>query len=172
MTMASVPTIKSFFRIDKIYFWCFIVIMGLALALRLTGLGKSIWLDEYITLKIISGRDLITQMKVLDIEPPLYFFLLKLWSSMGMKSDYLRLFSVVISLGTLTMLMLWLKLYSRLASLLTGLLFATLPISLRFSQELRSYPLLLLGTAVSFFFASQIVYIKKPSEIYPSREKG
>jgi len=30
--------------------------MGLGLALRLTGLGKSIWLDEYITIKIISAR--------------------------------------------------------------------------------------------------------------------
>ena len=92
--------------------------MGLGLALRLTGLGKSIWLDEYITIKIISGQNLITQLKALDIEPPLYFALLKGWSSLGMQSDYLRLLSVVFSVATLAIFMLWLKLYSRLASLL------------------------------------------------------
>jgi hypothetical protein len=155
-TMLPILSRKSPFSILSWYPLGFLLVLGLGLALRLTGLEKSIWLDEYITIKIISSQNLVAQLKYLDLEPPLYFMLLKAWSSLGMESDKLRLLSVLLSLGTLVVVMEWLKMYSRLASLLGGLLFATLPVILRFSQELRSYPLLLLGTAISFYFASRV----------------
>ena len=171
--MTSASSSKPSFRYEALYPWGFFLIMGLGLGLRLAGLGRSIWMDEYFTIRIISSRDMIAQLIIINFEPPLYFMLLKLWSSIGTQVAFLRFFSVILSLGTLTMLMLWMKYYSRLASLLAGFLFASLPFVVRYSQELRPYQLLLLGTAASFYFASHIVNSppKNPSGINIPKDK-
>ena len=53
-------------------------------------------------------------------------------------------------------MMLWIKQYSHPASLLAGLLVATMPIMLRYSQELRGYPLLLFATVCAYYFTSRL----------------
>lgn len=171
--MKSASSSKPSFRYEALYPWGFLLIMGLGLGLRLAGLGRSIWMDEYFTIRIISSRDMIAQLIIINFEPPLYFVLLKLWSNIGTQVAFLRVFSVILSLGTLTMLMLWMKYYSRLASLLAGFLFASLPFVVRYSQELRPYQLLLLGTAASFYFASHVVNSpsKNPSGINIPKDK-
>lgn len=155
--MPSLTALTSFFSTKKAYVLAFVAIVGFGLGFRLLGLEKSIWLDEYITIKIISGQSVITQLKTLDVEPPLYFWLLKGWSSLGTNSAVLRLLSVLLGTCALVTIMLWMKLYSPMAGLLAGLLFATLPMTLRYSQELRAYPLVLFGTALSFLFASRLI---------------
>ncbi len=131
-------------------------IMAGAIFLRLMGLKKGIWLDEYATLRILSAPDFLQALRLHD-HPSLYYVLLKLWSKMGGSIVYLRIFSVLCGIGTVVVLMAWIRQYSRLASLLAGIYAATLPLMLRYSQEIVDYPLFLLATALSFFFTSQIL---------------
>jgi len=139
-----------------VYPYLSIGIFLIGVALRLIGLDKGIWLDEYYSLKIIFSKDMFATFGLYDNQPPLYLILLRLWATLGTNEETLRVLSVVLGSGTVIVVMLWLKRYSDLASLVSGLICATMPIILHYSQELRSYPLFLFSTALSFFFASRI----------------
>jgi hypothetical protein len=134
-------------------------VTALALVLRCAGLGRPLWLDEQFTLGCIEAPGLAgTWSRVVDdIHPPLYFFLLKAWSTASMATPFLRLTSVFAGAATVAVVVLWLRRESRVAALLAGLFFATNPFQLRYGVELRGYALLTLATAVSFFFASRML---------------
>ncbi|MFN8484091.1 MAG: glycosyltransferase family 39 protein [Anaerolineae bacterium] len=134
-------------------FW---VIFGLGAALRLIGLHKGIWLDEYTSLMLARHEPFLAAIR-LDDHPPLYYVLLRLVLSAADSEPAARLLSVVFGVLTLFTLMVWVRRYSLTAGILAGLIGATAPILLRFSQELRSYPILLLATALAFYFAMAIV---------------
>ncbi len=125
------------------------------LVLRLLGLNKGIWLDEYSSLELITRPNFLQALRLYD-HPPLYFILLKLWSHLNSSEPFLRLLSLIFGLATMAVVMKWLKYYTDTASLLAGLGCATMPIMLAYSQEIRNYALLLLGTALSFYFASRL----------------
>lgn len=143
---------------------CALAILALALALRLMGLTKGIWLDEYATLQIILQKDLAKAIQGMraDNHPPLYFLLLWAWSHISARDAFLRLPAVVFGFTAVLVTMAWGKFYSRLGGLLAGLLCATLPVMLFYSQEIRHYSLLVLATALAFFFASFI--LKEPGK--------
>lgn len=151
-------------EMENVYFWdrrriyllLSICIVVAGLGLRLLGLNKGIWLDEYSSLSLIFNDHFLGALRQYD-HPPLYFVLLKIWSSVSINEKFLRLLSVFFGVSTLAVTMRWLWRYDWLASVLVGLVCATLPILLRYSQEIRDYPLLLLATAAAFFFATQIV---------------
>lgn len=152
-------------KINQIYPYAFAAILIGALILRLLGLDKGIWLDEYFSLRwneIDNLGNLIIKLRDYD-KPPLYFTLLYLWTRISENEQFCRLFSIVFDIGTIVILMKWIKQYSALGSILGGLYFSTLPIILRYSQEIRPYSLLILATALAFFFASRIV--AKPEKI-------
>jgi uncharacterized membrane protein len=132
-------------------------ILCLALALRLIGLDKGIWLDEYATLQIIFQESSAKTIQAVqaDNHPPLYFILLRTWSQFGTGTSFLRLPSALFGVGTVAVVMVWIKRYSRLGSLLAGLLCATLPLLLFHSQEIRHYTLLTFLTALSLYFAAR-----------------
>ncbi|MFH1397243.1 MAG: glycosyltransferase family 39 protein [Candidatus Omnitrophota bacterium] len=140
----------------SIYQWLSVGIVGFAFAIRLFGLNKGIWFDEYDSMRVAFINSHFNVLRHYD-HPPLYFILLKLWSLISVKEEFLRLLSVLFGTGTVYVIMKWVKQYSRLGSLLSGLYCATLPIMLRYSQEIRDYPLFLLLTALSFLFASYII---------------
>jgi hypothetical protein len=146
---------KHFHPRFSIYFFLSAGIVSGAFILRLMGLGKGIWLDEYLTLKILSSRDFLQALRLHD-HPFLYYICLKLWSWINNSDVFLRLFSVFCGTGTVIVLMAWIKQYSRVASLLVGLYGATLPMMLRYSQEIVDYPLFLLAVALSFFYTARI----------------
>src|SRR5512145_896422 len=103
-------------------------ILSLALALRLIGLGKGIWLDEYATLQIILQDSFAKTIQAVqtDNHPPLYFILLRIWSQIDTSAGFLRLPGAFFGVGTVAVVMIWIRRYSRLGSLLAGLLTATL----------------------------------------------
>lgn len=138
------------------YKFVFLGIFFLGLGIRLIGLEKGIWLDEYTSLSVIFSENFVEALRVYD-HPPLYFVLLKAWSQMGNDEWFLRLPSVVFGIGTVAIVIMWTKQYSALAGALSGLCCATMPIMLRYSQEIRGYSLLLLTTSLCFFFASRLV---------------
>jgi hypothetical protein len=141
---------------EHLYRWGAIAILCFGVYLRLLGLQKGVWLDEAYTLERITGQDFLLQLRLSD-HPPLYYVLLKLWSQVNSSQTFLRLLSVFFGAGVIVVVMKWLKPYSSSGSLLAGLYCATLPLMLRYSQELKGYPLLLLATALSFYFASRLV---------------
>ncbi|MDJ0533144.1 MAG: glycosyltransferase family 39 protein [Xenococcaceae cyanobacterium MO_207.B15] len=132
----------------------------MALSIRLIGLDQGIWLDEALTIQKISTANPLEILQNLrrDNHPPLYYILLYFWSKIiANTEESLRLFSVLFGVGTVVVVMRWLKQYSCLASILAGIYFSTAPIMLRFSQEIKGYSLLLFATALAFFFASRVI---------------
>jgi hypothetical protein len=135
------------------YIASFIVCLGIGL--RLIGLDKGLWLDETYVIDIARSNDFFQSLRANDY-PPAYFLLLRLWSSLNTSEPFLRLLSVILGVATIVVVMIWLKPISPSASLLAGLLCATMPILLRYSQEIQSYPLLLLSLTFSFYFVHRI----------------
>lgn len=148
-----------FLSINNLYPYALFGILFLAVILDLTGLNKGLWNDEYFTIHKISHPNIVEMFRELrrDVHPPLYYILLYFWGKISKKEEFLRLFSVCLSLGTLTIVISWIKQYSPLASLLAGVYLATTPIMLRYSQELKAYPLLVFATSLAFLFASHII---------------
>jgi hypothetical protein len=133
-----------------------IVLLLAALILRLMGLNKGIWVDEWSSIYISQGGgilDALARLRYYD-HPPTYYMMLHLWLQLGNSEFFLRLPSVFMGIGTVFVTMMWLRLYSSLASVLVGVLLGTAPMLLRYSQEIRDYPLLLLATSLTFLFVS------------------
>jgi hypothetical protein len=143
------------------YFWVIIGVISLGLGLRLIGLTKGIWLDEYSSIDMISHGNVMMNLRGYD-HPPLYFVFLKLWSFINSSEPFLRAFSVIWGVGTIVVVIQWISGYSPLAGIISGIWCAFMPSMLRFSQEIRGYSLLLFATALSFYFASQIA--KNPNK--------
>jgi uncharacterized membrane protein len=149
---------SSFNSNNKPYFYSLLVIIALALTLRLLGLDKGIWLDEEFSIRMISQNSITQMLEDLrhDTFPPLYYICLYYWQQISHQEEFLKVLSIFFDLGTLIVIIQWLKQYSRLASILAGLFWATTPMMLRYAQEIRSYSLLIFATALAFFFASRI----------------
>jgi hypothetical protein len=142
-------------------FWVILGVISLGLVLRLIGLTKGIWLDEFYSIGRISQGDFLANMRGQD-HPPLYFIFLKVWYLVNTSEPFLRLFSVIWGVGTIIVVIKWIAGYSPRAGIISGLCCAVMPALLRFSQEIRGYSLLLFATALAFYFASQIA--KNPNK--------
>lgn len=129
-----------------------LALTGLALAVRLCGLNKSIWTDEGSTLAVLHSANLLEALRNYD-HPPLYFLLLKAWSVVSSADPFLRLFSVLLSAATVPVVMRWIAYYDCTAAILAGLCVALMPGMLASGHEIRGYSLLLLATAFSFLEA-------------------
>ena len=128
----------------------FSLVFALALALRVVGLDKGWWIDEAATIGMTLPELAGGSLGVIPFDsPPAYNLLLRAWSLLGESEVWLRLLSVILGVSTIVVFVRWLSLESPLAALLGGLYLATSPFMLRYSQELRSYALLLLATALT-----------------------
>ncbi len=88
--------------------WQFLIVLALALILRLIVIGtRSIQYDDAFSI-FLSERSLaeIVRGTAADTMPPLYYFLLHFWLQVGRSLTWLRLLSVLLSLGSVTMLFL------------------------------------------------------------------
>ncbi len=137
------------------------LILLLALALRLVGLNKGLWFDEYQAVYDFAGNSGFAQATSAlryDIHPPIYFWMLHAWRRLGGDSEpYLRLLTVAISMAWLGLTMRWLRAQGRTAALLAGLIIASAPFLLRYGQEIKNYALLLFFAISSFYFVSRFL---------------
>lgn len=135
------------------------LILVSALILALPGMGKGLWLDELTTVEIVSRDTLGNMLGFLrhDLHPPLYFVLLRPWAALSTAEPFLRLFSLILNLATLSLIWIWIRrgTSSGGAAIIAGTLAAFLPVFIRFGQEIRPYSLLLFATAFTFFAASR-----------------
>jgi 4-amino-4-deoxy-L-arabinose transferase-like glycosyltransferase len=128
-----------------------LLILALAAGLRFYNLGsQSLWSDEGNSAALAS-RSLaqIAQDAAQDIHPPLYYWLLRLWTSVFGLSEF-GLRSLSATLGTLLVLLIYMlgtRLFNRTTGLAAAFVAAIAPFQVYYSQEARMYVLVAL-TAV------------------------
>jgi 4-amino-4-deoxy-L-arabinose transferase-like glycosyltransferase len=142
--------------------WLLGAIVVLGAAIRFSTIDQqSLWLDEATTWGIVShglGHVLSTVPKT-ESTPPLYYVLVWLWSRVFGTGDVgLRSFSALC--GTLTIPVMW-ALGRRLASerigLVAALLTAVNPLLFWYSQEARTYALLVVLSALSLLAFARVL---------------
>ena len=144
--------------------WQFLIVLALALILRLIVIGtRSIQYDDAFSI-FLSERSLaeIIRGTAADTMPPLYYFLLHFWLQLGRSLTWLRLLSVLLSLGSVTVLYLLVRrLFGHSAGIWAALLAAIAPLQLYHAQDLRMYALLALSQLSYYYF---FIRIWRPSE--------
>lgn len=135
-----------------------LLIGALGIALRLIASNQSLWLDEAISANVVrqlTYSGILTKFSPSDFHPPLYYFVLKFWSTLfGANELALRSFSIFC--GAFSILMIYQigkKVFSARVGLFAALLLATAPLHIYYSQEARMYALetLLVLTSVYWF---------------------
>ncbi len=130
----------------------FVVLLFSALCLWTQGMDKSIWIDEYSSIAVVSSEDFLSALRSYD-HPPLYFSILKLWSLISMDPSFLRIPSIAFLFAAMVLLVRNGERAKRGAGLLAGLLFVALPSILGSGLEIRNYALFLLeATAILYAF--------------------
>ncbi|MEI6126406.1 MAG: glycosyltransferase family 39 protein [Pseudomonadota bacterium] len=134
-----------------------LAIISLGALLRFTKLDvQSLWNDELSSLNRINKTGLLQVIadSKNDVHPPLYYSLLYLWQNTFEKSACsARALSAF--LGTLSILAIFFlgkELYAEKEGLISALIFSTSYFGIYYSQEARSYSLLLLLSICSYLF--------------------
>jgi uncharacterized membrane protein len=139
-----------------LYYYLAVLIICFGTGLRLIGLDKGIWLDEYSSIETATqDSGVVPSLRKYD-HPPTYYLLLRAWAKLNTSEVFLRIPSVIFGVMTIVLVILWMKSYSYTAGLVSGLICAAMPILIRYSQEIRDYPLLLFSVAFSFYCAHGI----------------
>lgn len=138
-----------------------LVILAAAAALRFYDLGnQSLWSDEGNS-AAMAGRSLaqIAAHAALDIQPPLYYWLLHFWTQLfGLSETALRALSAVTGvLLVAASAELGRRLYGENTGLAIAFIAALAPFQVYYSQEARMYILLALLTTTSFLFFWEFV---------------
>ncbi len=136
-------------RGSSIVFW----ILGVAAVLRFATLGlQSYWSDEAVTVDLVRGSlgHMLSAIRNSERTPPVYYVLVWVWSRLfGTSEVGLRSLSAIF--GTLTVLLAYViarRVGGERAGLIAGSLTAVSPILVWYSQEARSYSMLVfLGAA-------------------------
>lgn len=144
-SLASVAASGGFtsLRIDRP---ALLAVVSLALIVRFYAIdAPSIWYDEAYSLLL--ARETPTRiwaLTALDVHPPLYYVLLHYWVMVWGDSPLsARAMSALADVGTLLLCIKLMSLIAtRRATWIAALLLSLLPISVRYSQEVRMYTLL------------------------------
>ena len=134
--------------------WWVLGITLFAAALRLYNISAaSLWTDEAGSVWMATKQSLSAiwyWVAVLENKPPLYYWLLHLWSPAGGSEAVLRLMSALF--GTLAVPVVYViagTIGKRDVAIVAAILFSLSPINVHYSQETRMYSLLTLAAAVS-----------------------
>ena len=136
-------------------------VLILAAVLRFAGLGsESLWLDEGYSVRVASGalREVIAGATG-DIHPPLYYLLLHAWIGWFGRSEVaVRSLSALAGLGIVVLgWALGRRVAGPSAGLLAALLLSLSGFQLHYAQEARSYALLGMLAALSWWLAARTV---------------
>ena len=154
-------------EISDCTFWMLILLLTACAALvRFYHLGdKSLWIDE-------GGSWILTQMswhafcvaiRTCMAEMTLYYFLLRLWSTVGTSEFALRSLSVLLSVATVPLVgYLGRRLFTRQAGILAAAVFSFHVWNISFAREARTYPLLTLLLVIGWLLIARIVQEPTP----------
>lgn len=132
----------------------------LAAVLRLLFLTKSFWEAEGESVAIVHGNQaagswsaFVSVLWAREFNMALYYALLRLWLHLGNSEFFIRLLSVIPGVATIVVIyFLGERLFDRRVALTAALLLAIHGSQLTYSQEARSYALLVLLCALSYLF--------------------
>jgi len=127
------------------------IIFFIGMILRVINLNQSFWLDEAAQL-VMSQNSLswIWFSRVGDFHPPLFYFLTHFWMQISYSEVILRLLPVIPGLLTIPAIYLLVsRLFSKRIGLYAALFTAINPYLVYYSQELRSYSLMLFLSILS-----------------------
>jgi hypothetical protein len=147
-------------------FWSVVGLLLLAAVLRILGAGSyPVWTDE--GWSIWAAGDLSTTIDKLsaDRHPPLYFLALGAWEEVAGSSRIALRFAAIAAgmLAVAAVYRIGADALGRVGGLYATLLFATNPMAVYYSQEIRHYGWLVLGAALmSLFF---LRYLKKQNRL-------
>ncbi len=152
---------------NKDRLWLLLIIL-IAFTLRLTLLGEqSLWYDEGVTWFLVQTSQLseLIQWTAADIQPPLYYLLIRGTSIIFGPSEWaLRFPSVIFNTLTLPLLYVLARRLLTLsgsprspAPLLAAILFAFSPLMVYYSQEARMYTLLVFEATLTSYLLLKIV---------------
>lgn len=133
------------------------IILIIGLVMRFVQINQSLWLDEAIgaiAAKNFSYTHLITDFLKSDNHPPLYYLVLKFWTSVfGYSEISLRLPSILFGLGTIYLTYLIAKTItkSKYIPIVAAFLVSISSFFIYYSQEARMY-------AMAAFLASLAIY--------------
>lgn len=139
----------------KNYLFLFFVLL-LGLSLRVDRLGeRSLWYDEINTVNSavnITTRDII-DLSMKSLEPPLYRIMLHYMSFLGNSEFVLRFTSLFLGIFSILVLFLLSKtIWDKETALFSSLLLAISTFHIAYSQEVRSYSLLVFLSICSVYF--------------------
>lgn len=147
-------------------------VLALAVMTRLSGLTEGFWIDEVISADTAAMGigELLARAGLADVHPPGYYLGLKVWASIFGASDLAaRLFTLLISVGTVWILMAYGSArFGKLASLVAGIALALSPLHAHYGVEVRSYSLLA-GLALAALWCQERL-LERPS--CPRRQVG
>lgn len=109
-------------------------------------INSSTWFDESYSAYLIRGNLAdIWSMTAIDVHPPLFYFLLKLWSLIaGTSLVALRSMSVFFGVVSIVLLFQLLRRHFNLTTAIIGSFFFTLsPMLIRYGQEMRMYTIVI-----------------------------
>lgn len=136
-----------------------VVVTVFALVIRFHGITvPAVWLDEAFSILLARYEPWdIWSVTARDVHPPLYYLVLHYWITMfGDGVLAVRSLSAIADVGTILLSIRLMSLVaSRRATWIAALLLALLPISVRYSQEVRMYSLLgfwLMGATVALMY--------------------
>ena len=144
------------------------LIIGLAAVLRFACLGaKSIWSDEAFSIVMAKLRwsDFWRMVTTTEANMSLYYALLRGWVRFGDPVWWVRLLSALIAVAVVPIVY-WIarELFSHRAGVLAALLLSINVFHIRYSQEARSYSLVVL--LVAFSFLAFFRCLKEPDHLW------
>lgn len=131
------------------------LIVLLGLVLRLISINQSLWIDEATSAQVakMSVSDIFTKFLPGDFHPPLYYLVLKYWSSVfGYSEVAIRIPSVIFGLATILFIYLIAKtLFDKKTAIIASALSASSGLLIYYSQEARMYNLAALLVSISIY---------------------
>ena len=140
---------------EALWAWSVAVLTAVGAVIRFTSLGRqSFWLDETVTASLLerSFSGMLHALPASESTPPLYYVIAWGWSRVA-GADEVGLRSLSAIAGTLTIPVAYAAataLATRRAGIATAALATVSPLLVWYSQEARSYALLVLFSALSF----------------------
>jgi len=151
--------------------WVLGILIALGFAVRFASLGlQSYHHDEVITVaRVIPGSftDMLGEVKRSESNPPLYYVLAWTWAkAFGTGETAMRSLSAVFGVATVPIAyLIGAELSNRRAGLIAAAIVAVNPMLIWYSQEARSYALLVFLCAASLFFFVRMLRTRRPADL-------
>ena len=149
----------------------FLFLFVTAFLMRLISLNQSLWLDEAVTAKVVrqfSVFQISSMFSPADFHPPLYYIIMKIWTTVfGSSEIALRMPSVIFSVLTgHAVYLIGARLKNQRFGLWAAALYLFNPLAVYYSQEARMYAMVTFLLAFALYFWLEIMHRQSEKKHY------